>query len=75
MYHIAMNFLPDDSGCPFQERTIIFLVPNWQLVERTEELRFCCTAASLELHLEDESVKLSNMENQMKSGVGSQPKS
>lgn len=52
---------------------IIILVPNWQLVERTEELRFCCTPASLELHLEDESVKLSNMENQMKSGVGSQP--
>lgn len=39
----------------------------------TEELRFCYTPASLELCLEDESAELSNVENQMKSGVGSQP--
>ena len=39
----------------------------------TEELRFCCTPASLEPHLEDESAKMSNAENQMKAGVGSQP--
>lgn len=39
----------------------------------TEELRFCYPPASLEPHLEDESADLSNAENQMKSGVGSQP--
>lgn len=39
----------------------------------TEELRFCYTPASLELHLEHESGELSNTGKQMKSGVGSQP--
>lgn len=75
MYHIDTNFSTWWQWMSFQERIISILVPNWQLVEKTEELRFCYPPASLELHLEDESGKLSNTENQMKSGVGSQPES
>lgn len=75
MYHIGMNFSTWWQWMSFQERMISILVPNWKLVEKTEKLRFCYTPASLELHLEDESAKLSNTENQMKSGVGSQPES
>lgn len=39
----------------------------------TEDLRFCYIPASLELFLEVESAELPNMENQMKSGMSSQP--
>lgn len=43
MYHTAMNFSTWWQWMSFQERMISILVPNWQLVEKTEELRFCCT--------------------------------